>query len=176
MSSIQRLIITSDGTVNDFKSVCNLAPGQIPAGINFENYISPLVSGNNSALLQFQVGAVQATATITSTGTAANGQTMKLANQTLEAVTSSADPEAGEFNISATPATQATSLALAINSMPELSGIVTAAAVEGVVTVTSVVPGLIGNGLECVDVDLANVTVAGFDDGDDGTSYSIDLR
>jgi hypothetical protein len=128
------------------------------------------------ALMEVNVGIVQATGSITSTGTASNGQTMKLANQTLTAVTSNADPEAGEFNISATVANQAASIALAINSMPELAGIVTAEANAGVVTVTAVLPGLMGNGIECADVNLANVTVAGMSGGTNGTEHSLDLR
>lgn len=176
MASLQRLIITSDGTANDFKSVCDLAPGELPAAINFMNYIGSLTGGNQMAKLDFQVGAVQATGTITSTGAATANQTMKLANQTLTAKASGAVAADGEFNVSATPATQTTNIAAAINAMPELSGIVTASAALGVVTVTSVVPGLIGNGIECADVDLANVSVSGMSGGSDGTTYSIDLR
>jgi hypothetical protein len=177
MSSLQRLIITSNGTTADFKSQCDLAMGGLDATTNFAAYIDGLAGGNMlGASLEFQVGAVQATATITSTGTAANNQTMTLANQTITAKTSGAVAADGEFNISGTVATQAASIAAAINAMPELVGIVTAAANLGVVTVTSVVPGLIGNGLQIVDVDLANVAVAAFAGGTDGTAYTIDLR
>lgn len=174
--SLQRLIIDAPESADQFKSICDLSPDKHQGAINLGNYIDSLPAGVRSANIKAQVGAVQATATITSTGTAGNDETMKLANQTLTAKTSSADPEAGEFDISATPATQAANIALAINSMPELAGIVTAEANAGVVTVTSVVPGLVGNGLECADVDLANVTVSGFSSGSDGTSYELDLE
>jgi phage tail sheath gpL-like len=101
---------------------------------------------------------------------------MKLANQTLTAKTSGAVAADGEFDISGTVGTQAANIAAAINAMPELSGIVTAVANAGVVTVTSVVPGVVGNGIECADVDLANVSVAGFSGGSDGTSHTLDFE
>ena len=174
--SLQRLVInTGSLSADGFKSVCDLSPGQLPALQNLENYLGALSGGNQMASIEVKVGAVKATATITSTGTATDAQTMKLANQTLTAKTSGAVPADGEFNISGTVGTQATNIAAAINAMPELSGIVTAQASLGVVTVTAVVPGLLGNGLECADVDLGNVTVAGFANGSDGTSYTLDL-
>ena len=176
MASFQRLIITSDGTAADFRSICDLSPGALPAVNNFADYIGGLLGGNYMAKLEWATGAVQATGSIVSTGTATAAQTMKIANQTLTAKASGAVPADGEFNVSATPATQATSIALAINSMPELSGIVTAVAVDGTVTVTAVQPGVVGNGIELVDVDLANVAVTGMANGSDGTTYTQDLR
>jgi len=175
MPSLQRLIITSDGTTADFQSRCDLAPGQLPATNNFINYISGLCGGNSSALLAFKVGAAQATATVTSTGTAANNETMLLCNSTLTAKTSGAVPASGEFNISAVVATQATSIALAINSVVLLQGTVSATSALGVVTITSLVPGLVGNGLQISEA-LGNVTNTAFSGGLDGTTYNIDLR
>jgi len=77
MSSLQRLVITYGGTAADFKSVCDLSPGQLPALNNFLDFIGGLSAGaNQGAVLAFNVGAVQAagTATFTSTGPT-NGQT-----------------------------------------------------------------------------------------------------
>lgn len=176
MSSLQRLIITSPESADQFKSIVDLAPGKREGATALAAYLESLAGGVRSANILAQVGAAQATATITSTGTAANDETMKLANQTLTAKTSSAVAADGEFDISATPATQAANIAAAINAMPELAGIVSASSSEGVVTVLSLVPGLAGNGLECADVDLANVTVAGFSGGSDGTSYELALE
>lgn len=119
-----------------------------------------------------QVGAVQATATITSTGSASNGETMSLLNVTLTAKTSGADPTAGEFNISGTVGTQATNIALAINSVATLSGKVTATASLGVVTVTSAIAGIIGNGLQISEA-LTNVTCTQFSGGTNGTAATL---
>lgn len=174
MSSLQRLVITSNGTALDFINQCNLKPLGL-VGINsMVDYFAGLSGGNVAgASLAWKVGCVKATGTITSTGTATDAQTMKIANQTLTAKTSGAVPANGEFNVSATVGTQATNIAAAINAMAGLVGIVTATALAGVVTVTAVVPGLIGNGIELVDVDLGNVTVAAMSGGTDGTAYNI---
>lgn len=171
--SKQLIEIDTELSADSFKSVCDLAPGQLEALVQLENYFGSVAGGSQSAQITVKVGAVQASASITSTGTAANNETMKLCNQAITAKTSAADPVLGQFNISATPATQATSIALAINSMPELVPYVSALAEAGVVTLTAKVPGAFGNGLECVDVNLANVTVAGFSGGSDGTTYII---
>lgn len=172
--SLQRVIINTGALSADgFKSVCNLSMLGLDAANNFLSYIGALCGGNQMAQLDFQVGAVQATATITSTGAAVAGETMTLANVTLTAV--AADPGQNEFVPSATVGTQAANIAAAINASDDLAGLVTAVAVAGVVTVTSVVPGLVGNGLQIADVDLANVTVGVFENGADGTSYVLDL-
>jgi hypothetical protein len=44
------------------------------------------------------------------------------------------------------------------------------------VTITAVVPGLAGNGLELSAGTLANVTLGAMANGSDGTAYTIDLR
>lgn len=109
-------------------------------------------------------GPVAATATITSTGAASNNETMLLCNQTLTAKTSGAVAANGEFNLSATVGTQAANIAAAINAVAALSGVVTATAALGVVTVTSVYPGIIGNGLQ-ISESLTNVTATAFAGG-----------
>jgi hypothetical protein len=105
-------------------------------------------------------GPVAASATITSTGTASNGETMSLLNQTLTAKTSGAVAANGEFNISGTVGTQAANIAAAINKA------VSAKALAGVVTVTASVPGTIGNGLQ-ISESLTNVTATAFAGGTD---------
>ena len=58
--SLTRLIINSDLSAAGFKSVCDLAPLQLPAANNFVDYLSGLTGGNYMGLLSFKVGAVQA--------------------------------------------------------------------------------------------------------------------
>ena len=171
--SKQLIEIDTELSADGFKSVCDLAPGQLEALISLENYFAALAGGNQSAQVSVKVGAVQATATIVSSGTAADSETMRLCNQVLTAKTSGADPVSGEFNISATPATQASSIALAINSVVALQPFVSAIAEADTVIVTAKVPGALGNGLECINVDLDNVTVNAFSGGSDGTTYVI---
>ncbi len=173
--SLQRLVInTGNSTAADFKSVCDLSPGDLPANQNLENYIGALSGGNQSALMEMKVGAVQATATIVNAAAAVAAETMSLLNITLTA--RAADPAANEFVLSATPATQAANIAAAINSSASFTGKVTAAVTSGgTVTVTSVVPGVMGNGLQ-ISESMTGVTVTQFTSGSDGTAYTIDLR
>jgi hypothetical protein len=175
MASLQRLVITSVGTAADFKSMCSLAPGKLPALNNFIDYLSGLSGGAQlGASLAFKLGCVQAAGTLTvATGGSANNETCSICNITFTAKTSGAT--GNQFNISATAATQATSMAAAINASSDLTGKVTALAQNGVVTITSVVPGLLGNGMQLSAGTLANVTLSAFAGGTDGTAYSIDL-
>jgi len=176
MASFERLIITSNGSAEGFKSVCNLAMGGRDAANSFADYIGGLIGGaQQGALLQFQVGAVKAAGTVTFASTGpTNGQTCTLFGVTFTAVTSSAT--GNQFNISSTPATVAANLASAINAATSLAGIVTATSALGVVTVSAVVPGKIGNGLVMANVNLSNTTIVSLASGADGTAYSIDLR
>ena len=117
-------------------------------------------------------GPAAATATITSTGTATAAETMLVCNQTLTAETSGAVPASGQFNISGTVAVQAASIALAINSLPALKNQVSATSSLGVVTVTSLVPGTIGNGLQ-ISESLTNVTATAFAGGTDAVVITL---
>lgn len=139
---------------------------------NLSNYFMRTANGSADLNWTVNTGAVQATATITSTGSASNGETALVANSTLTAKTSGAVPANGEFNISGTVATQAANIALAINSVAALSSIVTATSALGVVTITAVVPGVMGNGLQ-ISENLSNVTATAFASGSNGTSVNI---
>ena len=174
--SLHKIVIdTGTLTKAGFLSKVNLAAGGKPAAISLANFFEALPSGENSSLLTINTGAVQAVGLITSTGTATNAETMLVCNTTLTAKTSGAVAASGEFNISATVATQATNIAAAINAVSALSGIVTASASLGVVTVTAVNPGVGGNGLQLSE-SLTNVAITAFASGSNGTSYTLDLR
>lgn len=174
MPSLTRLVITSDLTANGFKSVCDLSPGQLPALNNFINYCGGVAGGNNMASMAFKVGAVQAAGTLTvAAGGSVAAQACTILNVTFTG--RAANPAANEFVVSATAATQAANMAAAINASANLTGKVTATSNEGVVTITSVVPGLMGNGLQLSAGNLANVTLSAFAGGTDGTAYTLDL-
>ena len=173
--SLQRLIInTGNLTAAGFQSVCDLSPLKLPAANNLLNYIGSLCGGNQSAYINAQVGALQAAGTLTFASTGpTNTQTCSVLNVTFTAVTSGAT--GNQFNISSTPATVAANLAAAINASANLSGKVQASVALGVVTITAIVPGLIGNGLALSAGTLSNTTAVGFAGGSDGTTYNIDL-
>lgn len=172
--SYVRLVIDSDGTALDFKSECPLSMGGLDAASNFAAYIDGLTGGNNiGADLAFKVGATKAAATMTvSAGGSGNNETCIIAGVTFTAKSTGAS--VNEFNVSATAATQASNMAAAFNASTNLAGIVVASAALGVVTLTAVVPGLIGNGLVASDA-LANVVTVSFAGALDGTAYNIAL-
>ncbi len=174
MSSFNLIQIESDQSADSFKSNCNLSMLGLDALSNLSAYVAGIAGGQYPAQVTAKVGAVKASGTIVSTGSAANNETATILGETVTAKTSGAVLADGEFNISATPATQAASIAAMINAMPEFVGIITAAVTSGgTVTVTASVPGVIGNGLKMADVNLANVAITSFANGSDGTSYSI---
>lgn len=119
-----------------------------------------------------ETGLANATATITSTGSASNNETASVANQTLTAKTSGAVAANGEFNISGTVGTQATNIAAAINALVALSGVVSATSLAGVVTITATTAGVMGNGLQ-ISESLTNVTATAFAGGSNGTKVVL---
>ena len=172
MSSYQRIVITSDLTANGFKSVCDLAPGQLPALNNLVDYLGGVSGGNYMADLACKVGAVKATGTLTvATGGSTAGQACTICNVTLTGRAS--NPSTDEFVVSATAATQAANMAAAINASASFTGKVVASAALGVVTLTAVVPGVLGNGFQLSAGNLANVTASAFANGSDGTAYNL---
>jgi hypothetical protein len=145
--SLQRLVInTGDLTADGFKSVCDLSPGQLPALQNLENYLGALSGGNQMALVDVNVGAVQAVGilTVSSTGSTAT-QACTILNVTLTAI-DPGTPTANQFVVSSTPATQAANMIAAINASASFAGkVVASAGSTGLVVITSVVPGLMSN-------------------------------
>ncbi len=127
---------------------------------NLVRYVGGLADGAfYYNTVEEMVGAIQAQATVTvSAGGSSNSETMSIANVTLTAETSGADPTLGQFNISATAATQAASMVTAINTVAALKGLVTATNALGVITLTSVIAGVIGNGLQLSEA-LTNVAI-----------------
>lgn len=170
--SKQLILIDTNLTAAQFKSVCPMAAGPVEGLQSLENYIVALEGGNQSADVTAKVGAVSASATFTVTSTGpTNTQAGSLLNQTLTAVTSGADPAMGQFNINATPANVAASMVLAINAT--LGTKVLATSALGVVTVTALVPGVMGNGLQISAGNLSNVAAGAFANGSDGTKYTL---
>lgn len=107
-------------------------------------------------------GAVAATGLVTFTGAPSNNETLSIANVTFTAKTSGAT--GNQFNIGGDVATTAENLATAINASSDMAGIISASSSAGVVTLTSLVPGTIGNGLELSE-SLSNATVTAFASG-----------
>lgn len=169
--SLQLLKITSANTKAQIEnSVINLQQGSQACLQSYENYFAGINGGEARALINVYVGAVQAAATLTSTGAATATETFILANVTFTAVASGAT--GNQFNVSGTVATQAANIAAAINASTNLAGIVTATSALGVTTITAVLPGLMSNGLQ-ISEGLTNVTLAAFSGGLDGDTLAV---
>ncbi len=140
--------------------------------VALDTLIGDMIDGAQVSYTKVSTGAVQAVATLTSTGTATASDTAVIANVTLTAETSGSDYTMGQFDISATVAVQAANIAKAINMTPAFAGIVTATSALGVTTITAVQPGVTGNGLGFVD-SLTNVSGVAFASGSDGSQVAV---
>lgn len=171
--SKQVLIIDSPLSADGFKSVCNLAPDSRQGAVNLGNYIHSLPAGVQMANVKAQVGAVSATATVTFTGVATNGQDAYIGNRQVSAVT--ARSTGFEYTIGGSAAVSATNFAFMINT--DFGGHITATLTSStVVTLTAVTPGALGNYLGISNGDIANATFASaFTGGSNGTEYTLDL-
>lgn len=175
MSFVKLLMAVPDSaqTMSSILQIKNSTANQFDVEA-LDKLIGDMIDGAQISYTKLSTGALQATATITSTGSAVAAETITVANVVLTAVASGAVPANGQWNISGTVATQAASIALAINSIPALSGIAQATSALGVVTVTAVQPGKSGNGLAMSEA-ATNVTVTQFSSGSDGTQVAVNF-
>ncbi len=173
--SFVKLLMAVPDSAQTMKSILqlNTAANQFDVEA-LDKLVGDMIDGAQVSYTKLSTGAVQATATITSTGAAVAAETITVANVVLTAVASGAVPANGEWNVSATPATQAASIAAAINAVAGLSGVCQATSALGVVTVTAVQPGKSGNGLQ-ISESATNVTVTAFASGSDGSQVAVNF-
>lgn len=179
--SLQTLVMNLTDTTTAFLSYSPLGNANGDPRTNadaFRNYWKRLAHGDSNGLFTFYTGAAAGTAvlTVSSTGSS-NNDTGVVAGVTFTAKTSGAT--GNQFNISSTPGTQAANMVAAFNASASLVGLVTAANVAGVITLTASVPGAIGNLLVTTSA-WTNVAVttsfATAATGSNGTLYTVDLR
>lgn len=178
MSSKIRFDLSIPTSAATFDARCKLVPGRSGQSLtNIGNYFEAIGGGPYAGSCLVSSGAVmaQGKVTITSTGPT-DGETMTVGNVTITAKTSGAVPAEGEFDINASATIVATGMALAINSVPELAGVVTASSLAGVVTITAAVPGAIGNGIDLTEA-MTNVAITNamgsLTAGTDGTQTTV---
>jgi hypothetical protein len=166
----------SSATFLSYSPLGNTLAGDKQTSINnFINYLKRIRDGQSYGSLLFQSGAVQAQATLTSTGIATATETFTLQGVVF---TARAGGAAGnEFNVSAVVATQATNIAAAINASTDVNPYFIATSLAGVVTIKVIQPGVLGN-IYTLTETLTNVALSNFvtqATGSNGTAITVDL-
>ncbi len=175
MSSFVRIIHSvpdSAATMQAKLDIDDAATSYSPAAV--ESLFTSIVDGAQVSYTKVATGVIPAYGLVTFSSTGpVNDETMTVANITFTAKASaSTDPADNEFTRSNTPGTDATNLAAAINASPDTVGLVTASAALSVVTITSVVPGVTGNGLDLAEA-MTNTAVTAFAHGSDGKQVAV---
>jgi hypothetical protein len=141
---------------------------------NASNLLKGLASGTVDGSVDVHYSAtdgVAASGTITIThANVTNNDTTTIANTVITAATSGNGTTS--WTIGADATADATAMAACINANTTLNKIVVATSALGVVTVTSVVKGLIGNGLALTTSDATAFALVAFTGGTGGSSGS----
>lgn len=172
--SKQRIVIDCGSLSADgFKSVCDLAPGQLPALQNLANYLQS-VPDQSAAVLSINVGMSTASGSFAFASVIAT-DVLAINGVSFTCVASGAG--ANEFNVGLDDAATAINAAAAINaSATALAQQVVAVAVDESVVITSKQPGVVGNAITISTPD-STITPSGarLTGGADGTAYTLDF-
>lgn len=143
MSSYMRMSVLSGRSGESIKAWLRLQPGFRPEVIErFGSLFSDVAGGVHSGLINVATNAVPATGTITLTEVAP-GDTVTIGTTVFTGATT---PDgSSQFQAGVAPSVSATSLASAINANEGTECLVLATANGSVVTVMSLIPGVIGN-------------------------------
>jgi phage tail sheath gpL-like len=164
--------------VNTDKSITssefNAASSRQKSLSNASSLLSGLASGSVNGKVDVHYNAtngVAAAATITIThANVTNNDTTTICNTVITAATSGNGTTS--WTIGADATADATALKNCINANTTLNKIVVATSAAGVVTITSVVKGLIGNGLALATSDATAFALVAFTGGTGGSSGS----
>lgn len=171
--ALHRLVINTNLTATQDAANMRLnGTGSYTNVARLVDWLRGFVIGNRTGNMLIKVGAVQATGLVTFTGAPTADETVTIGNVVFTAKDSGAT--GNQFNIGGSVTATALNLATAINASANLTGKITASPNLGVVTLTSVVPGLIGNAL-ALSESMSNTTVTAFASGTDGTAYNMTL-
>jgi phage tail sheath gpL-like len=144
--SIQSMIILDQPESSaDMQALVHAETGnRFLAGKKLMNYLRSLMGGARQATVKVCVNAVKATGTITLSSHVAT-DTVTVNGITFTCVASGAT--GNQYNVGASDALTADALAAAINANTTLDGMVVATSASGVVTLTALFPGELGNGV-----------------------------
>lgn len=141
------------------------------AGLKLVNFIKRVVSGMGSATVQTKINAVKATGTITLSSHVAT-DTVTVNGITFTCVASGAT--GNQYNVGADDTATAVALAAALNANTTLDGMIVATSALGVVTVTALQPGELGNAVTLAISAHGSVSaarMAGGTNGDTETTH-----
>lgn len=132
--------------------------------IEVANYLEACAGGMiESTSLAVDAAAVAATATVTLAAVLA-ADTVTVCNTVFTAV-NGGTPTAVQFDMSGTDTADAASFVAAVNAHTTIGRMVTASNLLGVVTLTSKVPGVFGNGLALASSNGTRLAVVAFAGG-----------
>lgn len=173
MSSFVKILMSVPDSSTTMKNILqlNTSANQVDVN-NLDKLIGDMVDGSQRSYTKVSTGAIQAAGSITFTGAPVAAETLSIANVTFTARASGAT--GNEFNIGGTVTITATNLAAAVNASSDLSGLVSATSLAGVVTLTAVQPGKTGNGLQLSE-SMTNTTSSAFASGSDGTQVAVNF-
>jgi phage tail sheath gpL-like len=141
------------------------------AGLKIKNYVNNCLAGAHPVTVQTKINAVKATGTITLSAHVAT-DTVTVNGITFTCVASGAT--GAQYNVGADDTETAAALAAALNANTTLDGMIVATSALGVVTLTALVPGELGNAVTLVISAHGSVSaarMAGGTNGDQETTH-----
>ena len=174
MASLTRIVVESRASTAEIAAFIRPLTNDRSASLGrLSNWLRGFAGGVRLGSVELCTGAVKATASITVTGDITATETFTLNGQAFTARASGA--VVNEFNVAAgNVTTTAANIAAAIlaSDNANVTGAVTATSALGVVTITCLVPGTVGNGLRLSE-SLTNATRVDFAGGSNGTKTAL---
>lgn len=174
MSAQTVILLTHDENATDMGNILqptNDSSNRLLVINRLSRYVNALAGGIRKSSLALGVGAVQASGTVTLSSHVAT-DTVTVNGVTFTCVASGAT--GNQYNVGVDDTASAVNLAAAINASVTalISGYVSATSAAGVVTITAVRPGILGN---CVTIAISahgSVSAARLSGGTSGTEYT----
>jgi len=141
------------------------------AGLKLVDFMKKCVSGSHPAVIQTKINAAKASGTVTLSSHVATN-TVTVNGIAFTCVASGAT--GNQYNVGASDTLTAVELAAALNANTTLDGMIVATSALGVVTVTALVPGELGNAITLAisaNGSVSAARMAGGTNGDTETTH-----
>ena len=162
------IVITHDELEVDMTRLLIAETGnRFLAGQKLMRYVRSLMGGSKSAKVALSVNAVKASGTIT-LSSHVNADTVTVNGIVFTCKTSGAT--GNEYNVGADDTATAVNLAAALNANTTLDGMIVATSALGVVTVTALAPGELGNAVTLAISAHGSVSAARMAGGTNGAA------